>query len=417
MNLEPAWPYFILMALAMIFANWRGFAFLDVSTGNDTRYGAVDGLRGFLALGVFVCHLVVTQRYLATGIWKMTDYRFFALLGQLGVSAFFMLTGFLFWGKLLRSGGRPGWLALYIGRLFRIGPLYLAVVVAMLVMVFARTGFELRESSATLYSSVAQWLALGLIDTQPDVNGYPASHLLAGVTWTLWYEWVFYGSLVVTAWFARGRSHLLFVGAVLVVCFATKMLWHVGFMGFAGLFACGMLIASLLHEKIVPRLSDKTSSLLALLCMAAIVASAGNGYGTRSAVFLTGFVYLVCSGTSLFGLLATKPAQRLGKISYSLYLMHGLVLSLFFSVPVLRDFAMASAGAYWLAGSACGAVLIIAAAASYVGIEEPGIAWGKRMIRHMEKRRTRMGAPQTDGLGEVAAATSRVGNVSTFIGP
>jgi peptidoglycan/LPS O-acetylase OafA/YrhL len=192
------------------------------------------------------------------------------------------------------------------------------------------------------------------------------------------------------------------------------MLWHVGFMGFAGLFACGMLIASLLHQKIVPRLSDKTSSLLALLCLAAIVASAGNGYGTRSAVFLTAFVYLVCSGTSMFGLLSTRAAQRLGKISYSLYLMHGLVLSLFFSVPVLRDFAMASAGTYWLAGSVCGAVLIFAAAASYVGIEEPGIAWGKRMIRHMEKRRTRMGAPQTEGLGEVTGATSRVGSVSTF---
>jgi peptidoglycan/LPS O-acetylase OafA/YrhL len=195
------------------------------------------------------------------------------------------------------------------------------------------------------------------------------------------------------------------------------MLWHIGFMGFAGLFACGMLIASLLHEKIKPKLSDKTSSLLALLCLAAIVASAGNGYGTRSAVFLTGFVYLVCAGTSLFGLLATRPAQRLGKISYSLYLMHGLVLSLFFSVPLFRDFALASADAYWLAGSACGAVLIFAAAASYGWIEEPGIAWGKRLIRQLEKRRTRVGAPQTDEFGEVTGAVARVGAVNPFIGP
>jgi hypothetical protein len=40
--------------------------------------------------------------------------------------------------------------------------------------------------------SVLQWLALGVIDMQPDVNGYQASHVLAGVTWTISYEWAFY---------------------------------------------------------------------------------------------------------------------------------------------------------------------------------------------------------------------------------
>jgi len=39
------------------------FRFVDTAPGTGTRYSAIDGLRGFLALGVFVFHLIVTHRY------------------------------------------------------------------------------------------------------------------------------------------------------------------------------------------------------------------------------------------------------------------------------------------------------------------------------------------------------------------
>lgn len=53
-------------------------------------------------------------------------------------------------------------------------------------------GFRLLEPPDVVAGSVLQWLALGVIDMQPDVNGYQASHVLAGVTWTISYEWAFY---------------------------------------------------------------------------------------------------------------------------------------------------------------------------------------------------------------------------------
>lgn len=375
------WPYFVLLAIIVGIAALPWFRFVDSPSTTTTRYATLDGLRGFLAFSVFVFHLVVTHGYIETGEWEPPRTRFYALLGPVGVSLFFMITGFLFWGKLLRAQGRPRWAELYIGRVFRIAPMYLFVVLVMLYIVFARTGFQLQEPASEVASAVLQWLALGVLNTQPDVNGYPATHVLAGVTWTISYEWGFYVSLLATAYFARAKTHLLFVFTALPICLAGKALLDNNILGLAAIFLCGMAIASLLHEKWIMRLSQRWASALALLCLLIIFATLSNGYGTDSLFFLALFFYLVCTGASLFGLLTSTPARRLGNISYSLYLMQGLVLTLIYSIPSIEAFALESALQYWLIGGVCASVLVTAAALGYAFIERPGIALGKRLIQ------------------------------------
>jgi peptidoglycan/LPS O-acetylase OafA/YrhL len=381
MNLTAVWAYFALMTAVVGLAALPVFRFVDTAPGTGTRYSAIDGLRGFLALGVFVFHLIVTHRYIETGIWEAPSSRFYALLGPVGVSVFFMITGFLFWGQMLRAKGRPAWRKLYIGRLFRIGPMYVFVVLVMLYVVFARTGFRLLEAPDVVAGSVAQWLALGVMNMQPDVNGYPASHVLAGVTWTISYEWAFYASLIATAYFARGRTHLIFVFGALALCLAGKVFLNADAMGFAVLFLSGMAVASLLHENVKPRMSKNLSSATALACIAVVFATSRSGYGTATATLLALFFYLVCSGASIFGLLTTAPARRLGNISYSLYLMQGLVLTGVFAIDPIRAFAMASPERYWATGVVCACVLLLGAALGHTLIERPGIALGRRLTR------------------------------------
>jgi len=381
MSLYASWSYFALMIIVMGIAALPLFRFVDSPATQSTRYAEIDGLRGFLALGVFVFHLVVTHRFIATGNWEVPPVHFYAALGPVGVSLFFMITGFLFWGQLLRVKGKPRWRELYTGRLFRIAPMYLVVVVAMLCIVFSRTGFTLHEPLDATAKSVLQWLALGLIDTQPDVNGYRATHVLAGVTWTIAYEWAFYASLLVSAYFARYSQHLAIVSVALVLCLVGKALLHVDAIGFAALFLIGMTVASLLHARWIVRMTNRTMSLLALLCLITIFVIARSGYGTMTALLLAAFFYLVCCGASLFGLLTSVPAQRLGNLSYSLYLMQGLVLTLVFGVPSIRDFAMASSLNYWTIGIGCACVLVICASLGYAFIERPAIAFGKRVAK------------------------------------
>ena len=394
MHLHAPWAYFLLMTIVMAIAALPVFGVIDSAPDPNGRYRAIDGLRGFLALGVFVFHLIVTHGFIETGIWDVPRSRFYALLGPVGVSLFFMITGFLFWGKLLRAKGRPGWNELYIGRLFRIGPMYLVVVLIMLFIVFLRTGFQLSEPAQVVAGSVLQWLALGLVDTQPDVNGYPATHVLAGVTWTIWYEWAFYGSLAASAYFARGRIHLIFVFSALALCLAGKLLLHVDALGFAVLFSSGMVVASVLHANMKLRISANLSSTLALALLCVIFATLDRGYGTPAAMLLTLFFYLVCSGTSLFGLLTTRPARRLGNVSYSLYLMQGLVLTVVFGIAPIRTFAMTSPENYWAVGIVCVCVLLLSASLAYVLIERPGIALGKRFVQRTNLPRASQGTPR-----------------------
>jgi peptidoglycan/LPS O-acetylase OafA/YrhL len=380
MILDAVWAYFVLLIMVMGIAALPLFRFIDNGADSARHYAVIDGLRGFAALSVFVFHLVITHRFIESGIWNIPDSRFYALLGPVGVSLFFMITGFLFWGKLLRAQGRPRWGSLYMSRLFRIGPMYLFVVLIMLYIVFSRTGFQLLEPVGNVIASVLQWLALGVLDTQPPVNGYEATHVLAGVTWTIAYEWAFYASLIATAFFARGRNHLMFVVGVLAVCLVAKVMLHVDAIGFIVLFLCGMGIASLLHKNIRLRLSNRLASTIALACLVIIFSLSRSGYSLFTALLLATFFYLVCSGATLFGLLTTTAARRLGNISYSLYLMQGIVLSTVFTSIPIQHFAMASALNYWLTGILSMVVLFLCAALGYTYIERPGIALGKHLI-------------------------------------
>ena len=396
MALENSWPYFALIAAMMALIHLPIFRFVDTAVVTRVRYVTLDGLRGYLAFSVFVFNIVVSHRFIATGIWAVPDSSFYALLGPLGVSLFFMITGFLFWTKMLSARGKPNWRALYIGRLFRIAPMYLFVVIAMLLIVLFKTGFELRVSLGALATSILQWLAIGILNFQPDVNGYRATHILAGVTWTIAYEWAFYASLLVTAYFARGRSHLTFVASALALCIAGRSVFNIDALGFSAIFLCGMTVASLLHEKRTLPLSDYAASSIALVCLALIFAGdyigrPNSGYGTPETILLGIFFYLVCSGTSLLGLLTTRAAHRLGNISYSLYLLQGLALKLIFAVDPLREFAMSGTLNYWIAGLLCAFCLTIAASLTYFFVELRGIHFGKKVAlasARKSKRRT-----------------------------
>lgn len=398
MILNTIWPYLALLAVSVGLAALPWFRFVDSRPTTTARYAPLDGLRGFLAFSVFVFHLVVTHGYIETGEWEPPRARFYSLLGPVGVSLFFMITGFLFWGKLLRTQGRPRWHELYLGRVFRIGPMYLFVVLVMLYIVFARTGYQLQEPISEVTSSMLQWLALGILNTEPDVNGYPATHVLAGVTWTISYEWGFYASLLAMSYFARAKTHIFFVLTLLGICLAGKILLGNFILGMAAVFACGMTVASLLHENWLPRMPSLLASTLALVALAIVFLTLENGYGADTLVLLSIFFYLVGSGASLFGLLTNVAAQRLGNISYSLYLMQGLVLTLVFSISPIRNFALQTALNYWIIGGLCAALLVVAAALGYVFIERPGIALGKRLI----KRRLAMTVPETKERKEFA---------------
>ena len=74
------------------------------------------------------------------------------------------------------------WAELYLGQVFRIGPLYLFAVAWMLAIVTVRTGFSFQSPPYDVFNEVTPWLALDFLGNGPDINGYHQTWLIvAGV--------------------------------------------------------------------------------------------------------------------------------------------------------------------------------------------------------------------------------------------
>lgn len=180
----------------------------QIASSAPERFGALDGLRGFLALGVFFHHGALTYvSNTSDAGWVAPEGEFYTLSGQVGVVLFFMITGFLFWGKAMRAQGVMKPWPLYVSRFRRLAPAYLFSVLLVLLVIMSPLG-----PTASL-----EWKELTRVATFKGISaGYPVN----GIYWTLVWEWRFYLLLPLLAWFAVGRR-----GMGLVVLVLAYALW------------------------------------------------------------------------------------------------------------------------------------------------------------------------------------------------
>ena len=375
------WPLVLCLLAAFAAAHLPVFRVVDAPLRPAGRARALDGLRAFLAVGVVISHGGTYRNYLLGGEWGREMSPLYAACGTIAVSMFFMITGFLFWGRLIRDGGRPDWVALYVGRAFRIAPLYLAAVLALLAYVAAATG-GLAVAPGELLRQVAPWVALGAVEGG-DINGYTGTSLvLAGVTWTLRWEWYFYASLAVTALAARrpGR-HLPFALAVLAGAAGSTLLVPHRASVFVLLFSIGMACASARAAGHTLRAPQPVLSAAVLVLVACCIAAIPGGYTSKSAALLGLAFYLIAvAECTVFGVLASRAAARLGEVSYGTYLLHGLVLAVVLRTDLGRFAAAASPGLYWLLVAGCLLLVLGLALLAHVAVERPGIALGRELI-------------------------------------
>ena len=388
LKLYAVWPFFGILAGALVLLRVdRIFRIVDVEAPDPRqRSSAIHGLRGLLAFGVFGHHAVVTNQYLRTGSWNYPPSAFYTLLGEVSVAFFFAITGFLFWRKLLDARGTVDWIQLYIGRFFRIAPLYLVAVGGVLLVVMARTDFELREPPHLLFGDVARWLTLGILG-QPDVNGYEKTGLLmAGVTWTLRYEWLYYFSLPMLAPLAATPWHLQAVLGGLALTFAAYALDPSAHALYASLFLCGMIAASLRHAGIQMCLEGRLGLAIAIFSLGILFAGFHTAKGIVQVVLIGIVFHVLSSGNTVLGILGIKPVRRLGEMSYSVYLLHGLVLSGVFAIVPIKAFALQSNGRYWLTIALCGFLVILVACLGCLLVERPGMQLGRKVALKTRRR-------------------------------
>jgi peptidoglycan/LPS O-acetylase OafA/YrhL len=351
------------------------------------RYGCLDGLRGLLALGVLIHHAFTAYGYFLRGQWTWSSSPLFNHLGQSTVALFFMITGYLFSKRLLGSiayDGSVGWFRLYVSRIVRLVPLYAMVVSAVIISVFV-LDFSLHESLMIVGRELASWY-LFVIPGRPDINQMTDTWtLIAGVNWSLKYEWYFYACLPILYWPLRscagptgtrvavlGLACLLLIGVLRRRDVVETTLYGLH-------FACG-IVAALIYED--QQFRDVISS--GVFRIVAVLAFMGMGVLLNShsaiAVGLTFILFLAAlGGFSIGGLLRLRATLWLGEISYGIYLLHGLAI--WWALHFLKNRGILSElnlMEYTGILAVITVAIVALASASYIYLEKPLMIWWKQ---------------------------------------
>jgi peptidoglycan/LPS O-acetylase OafA/YrhL len=388
------------LALGTVIALGRWFQPLPASN----RYRSIDGLRGYLALFVFLHHAAIWSSWLGGGQWEPPASRFFNHLGGVSVILFFMITSFLFFSRILdaRAGGAIDWGRLYLSRIFRIAPLYLVSTLLVGIIVLGCCGWQLSEHPASLVGNALRMLMLGVFPLRP-LNGFAETErIVAGVYWTLSYEWFFYGMLPLLALLCGVRVPAKYCAVLLL-----SGLWFlrisppmVLLMPFAG----GVAAAVLVRSEFIRRICRSAfASLLIPLLLGLGLTYHFSPYARINIVFLTAVFILIAGGNSFFGLLVNRAALLLGELAYGVYLLHGILLFLSFRVLTPEALhAKLPSGAFWAIVILLTPLLIVLSLAANRWIEKPGIRCGKVFA---------------DWLGAMSARRQREGSIAKLPPP
>jgi len=348
----------------------------------STRYfPALDGVRALAALMVLSWHMKVVA-------WT-------SLSGGKGVTIFFVLSGFLITTLALREEDARGRLALpafYIRRIARICPVYYAVLLVHVVLIFGLSfGFSLAKREpfgAALPYYLTYMNEFGVGESGSNTPFYQS--------WSLGIEQKFYllWPLLAFVLFRRIKILRLVFIVVFIVVFAAlshlgtgrRLVEYLWLTDYAAILL-GCLTALALHD---PRAYARLRFLgqppwalfAALLLLAAQLLlqpypALEGVYPCVVALFL---ISLVIGRTRFGRSLGSHPMVYIGTRSYGIYLVHLLALNVVELVfrPGAVPYAMSPL--YFLAAAL---VSLAAAEVLYRLIEKPGIALGRRWSRRL----------------------------------
>lgn len=375
-----------------------------MTPASRTHITELDGLRGLAVVMVLGWHFLGAMMD-RTGAFSEFIYAA-TIFGRTGVDLFFVLSGFLIIGILADEKDNPGlFRTFYARRLLRIHPPYVMLII-MYWVCYAATGPN--DAFNTSPSLAAQIIAQ-LTFTWNWLMAFYGSGIASGfsVTWSVAIEEWFY--LIIPAVIAMTPRARL---PALLVCIglgsaAGRGVFYLALPDFYmapyvlppfrldGLAAGGLLALMYRHESIWDRLKSrratiwKTTVLLALSVpfligllrndLAINMYTWGHLYLSVTGCFIIATV-LLFPGDNRLALLRTAVLRGAGKISYTLYLIHPLFLSLVFVIAERREL-VTSFGDAILAASALAAA-IAASVISFKVLEEPLQAAGRRKFRY-----------------------------------
>ncbi|HDD9939772.1 TPA: acyltransferase [Escherichia coli] len=327
-----------------------------------------------MAAFVVFHHSGFFSEYFANNRWG-TDSDLLFYIGKLGVSVFFVISAFLFWGIITKEPININWVSLYINRFFRIAPLCVACSLASVLYILYVTNYPIVNNVSAW--SIIPWFDASIINVRPDINGLELSRLvMAGVTWTLKWEWWFYFSLPLLFIF-RKFSMVIFTITAFALYTLPMTEENKYYSSLALYFLMGIIACEV--NKRVTLTNAQSNALLVLACAAIIIFKPGLFDGSVG-FFSALIVFSVAQGASLFGVLSSKGLVRLGEISYSIYLVQGLVMYPLYRF-ISHKFNLLDFSTYCIVTALSFICIVLTSILTYRYIEMPCYRFGKRLFK------------------------------------
>jgi exopolysaccharide production protein ExoZ len=317
------------------------------------RLIAMEGLRGFAVLLVFFVHFhALFGSYSSTYPLFHRLSSFLGNIGNTGVDLFFVLSGSLIYGVLLRK--RVPYFKFIRRRLERIYPAFLAVfLLYLLLSVLFQEENKIHGPllHACLYVLANALLLPGIFAITPIIT----------VAWSLSYEFFFYLIIPIIVWITgmrtwkrvfrvvffialwlsymlyaftvpRSQVRLLMFIAGILMYEAMDSGWFRGKLTRTGeIFAIGIFVASLAFVYMYDAHQELLSFLPGLTAGKTILPGIGAFQGPYKVIVLS----ISCTVLAFYSfefdgllkkLFSWNPLRYLGNMSYSYYLIHGLAL-------------------------------------------------------------------------------------------
>ena len=376
----------------MLPSNIRPYNSLMVTPRRLGYIPALDGLRGISILMVMLVHT------------RLPGFS----MGSLGVDVFFVLSGFLITALLAtehRQTGRISLVGFYRRRVFRLMPCLLVVMASALVLSYVVGGAQMVDGTARM--ALSTFLYTGNWSYLYD----PAIHNgLLPITWSLSVEEQFYilwaPALALFLWRDVGRRVMLAAVIAAALLSASWSAWlalgqgesmralygsdtraQMLLVGCAAglLFAWGKVPTSIRSGRALAIVGGAGAAFVL-----ALDGLAWGGADVWPAIFAGGHLFLAVAVAALILSLATSPPAAvrrvleypslvgLGKVSYGLYLWHGVFFWLFDEMPLVPALVLASS------------LSLAAATLSYYTVERYFLWVGRRASagKHHERAAT-----------------------------
>jgi peptidoglycan/LPS O-acetylase OafA/YrhL len=366
-------------------------------SSDKRRLEFLDALRGLAAIYVVIYHmLLLPQPNLVPPRWAAK----FALAGGTGITLFFIVSAFsLYYTMPLRLKERSPVGSFYLHRFFRIAPLFYVLLVLSLI----RDRWLFGQPHAALDVALSAAFVFNLVPLKQEG--------LVWASWTIGVEMLFY--LAFPLIYRRVKScaeAVTFVFVCLLAWSAIQLLldypvipasWKASILQWSVFrhlptFAAGILVyhvymsldAAKIHAGHFKSVGDAfiMAGLFGFMAYLQfwLPTVFGDDYYWQGVIFGCIFVGLALSPWTLFVNVLTR---YLGKISYSIYLVHTTVV--FMLTPVYH-FVYQRSPSLSVAFLACLtltlAIVLPISTLTYRLIEEPGMWLGKRVAALMRAR-------------------------------